>query len=654
MVENNNLSPREMEEESAELEVQGEVQAEEAEVVQAGEIGDVLEKPKASENGAEWEEEENMDMNMLYEETLKHIQEGEILSGTILSIGKDSVLVDVGYKSEGSIPLYEFSDHGKDLQVGETIEVYLEKREDSEGVIVLSREKAGKIKIWDEINRAYEGNESIEGTVLARIKGGLSVDIGLKAFLPGSQVDIRPVRNLDKLIGQKLKMKVIKLNRKRGNIVLSRRAILEEEREDSKKEILSSLAEGQILEGVVKNITDYGAFIDLGGIDGLLHITDMSWGRVRHPSDLYSVGDKVQVKVIKYDREHERVSLGAKQVTPDPWDDVDVKYLVSTTVGGKVVSISDYGAFIELEEGVEGLVHVSEISWDKRLKHPSKVVSIADNVEVMVLNVDKGNKRISLGMKQLQPNPWSTIKEKYPEGSVVEGKVRNITDFGAFVALEDGIDGLIHISDISWAKRVRHPSEILKKGQRVSAMVLNVDQGGERLSLGLKQLQVDPWEKVGEKYNVEDVVETRIVKLANFGAFAEIEEGIEGLIHLSQLSKKKINQPSEVVSLDDKVLAKIIKIDLEGKKIGLSLKACEGEMERAVSQTVPEEMEEVTEEPGQTIQGTEDAPLVNEAGLSISENQGNLPELEEEESSDEDSSEYPSKEDSRISNHDEG
>lgn len=608
MMENNNLQPREMEEDKAE-------EMEKVATVGGEAMATAEAEFEAAEDGAEMEEEEEEypSMDQLYEESLRHIQEGEILAGTIIHIGKETVMVDIGYKSEGTIPLYEFPDHGRDLRVGDTIEVYLEKKEDNEGGIVLSKEKANKIKVWDEINRAYENNEPIEGVVVARIKGGLSVDIGLKAFLPGSQVDIRPVRNLDKLIGQKLKMKVIKLNRKRGNIVLSRRMILEEERQESKREILACLEEGQVLDGVVKNITDYGAFIDLGGIDGLLHITDMSWGRVNHPSEIYSVGDRVKVKVIKYDRENERVSLGAKQITPDPWNEVETKYPIGSQVQGKVVSITDYGAFVELEEGVEGLVHVSELTWNKRIKHPSKIVSVGDRVEAVVLNVDRANKRISLGMKQLEPNPWSTIKEKYPIGSIVDGKVRNITDFGAFLALEDGIDGLIHISDISWAKRIKHPSEVLKKGQRISAVVLNVDQENERLSLGLKQLTPDPWEKVGKKYKVGDVVMARIVKLANFGAFAEIEEGIEGLIHLSQLSKKKVTQPNEVVSLNEEVQSKIIKIDLEGKKIGLSIKACQGEGERSEGRSkTSEEAEE--EESGLTF---EDIPGISPDGANL-------------------------------------
>jgi len=519
--------------------------------------------------GAESEEYQNIEE--LYEETLKNIREGEIVKGVIVQLDKDYALIDIGYKSEGVVPLSEFPNQGEDLKIGDEVEVYLEKMEDSEGQIVLSKEKADRIKIWDDLTRAYENNEVIEGTVITKIKGGLSVDIGLKAFLPGSQIDLRPIRNLDQLIGQKLRMKIIKLNRKRGNIVLSRRIILEEEREESRRDLLARLEEGQILEGVVKNITDYGAFIDLGGVDGLLHITDMAWGRIQHPSQLYSIGDKIKVKVIKYDRETQRVSLGVKQIQEDPWNKADIKYPVGTRVKGKVISIADYGAFIELEPGVEGLVHISELSWDKRIKHPSKILSPGDTVEAVVLSLDKENRRISLGMKQIEPNPWTVIKEKYPEGSLVEGRIRNITDFGAFLALDEGIDGLIHISDISWSQRIKHPSEVLKKGQKVQAVVLSIDQENERLSLGLKQLTPDPWEKIDQKYKVGDVVKAKIIKLTSFGAFAELEEGIEGLIHLSQLSRERISDPSEVVSLDDEVTARIIKIDRENRKMGLSL-----------------------------------------------------------------------------------
>lgn len=513
------------------------------------------------------------ELEQLYEESLKHIQEGEIVRGRIVQIERDTVLVDVGYKSEGIIDLDEFPDGGKDLQVGEEIDVLLEEKEDHEGQVVLSKEKANRIKIWDDISKKYDYDEVVEGIVLARIKGGLTVDIGLKAFLPGSQIDLRPVRNLDRLIGEKLQMRIIKLNKRRGNIVLSRRVLLEEERQQAKQQTLASLAEGQVVEGVVKNITEYGAFIDLGGIDGLLHITDMSWGRVGHPSELFAIGDQVKVVVLKFDQANERVSLGLKQMTPDPWADVETKYPEMERVSGKVVSITDYGAFVELEEGIEGLVHVSQMSWARRTRHPSKIVNIGDTIEAVVLNVDKDRKRISLGMKQIEPNPWTTVDERYPVGSEVEGTVRNLTDFGAFIALEEGIDGLIHISDMSWTQRVKHPSEVLKKGQDVKAIVLNVDKDNERLSLGLKQMEPDPWSLVTTNYHVGQDVRVKIVKVANFGAFAELEDGVEGLIHLSELSNERIGEPEEVVSVGQELDAKIIKIDAEARKIGLSIRA---------------------------------------------------------------------------------
>ena len=520
------------------------------------------------------------ELEQLYEESLKHIQEGEIVRGRVVHIGRDSVLVDVGYKSEGIIDLDEFPDQGRHLQVGEEVDVLLEEKEDSEGQVILSKEKANRIKIWDDISKKYDNNDVVDGVVVARIKGGLTVDIGLKAFLPGSQIDLRPVRNLDKLIGERLQMRIIKLNKRRGNIVLSRRVLLEEERQRAKEKTLASLAEGQIIEGVVKNITEYGAFIDLGGIDGLLHITDMSWGRVSHPSELFAIGDKVRVMVLKFDQEHERVSLGLKQMTPDPWMDVAEKYPETSRVSGKVVSITDYGAFVELEEGIEGLVHVSQMSWARRTRHPSKIVNIGDTIEAVVLSVDKDKKRISLGMKQIEPNPWTTVDERYPVGSEVEGKVRNLTDFGAFIALEEGIDGLIHISDMSWTQRVKHPSEILKKGQKVRAVVLNVDKENERLSLGLKQMELDPWTQVQTKYHVGQDVRVKVVKVTNFGAFAELEDGVEGLIHLSELSREKITDPEEVVSVSQELDAKIIKIDIETRKIGLSVRAFMEDNER--------------------------------------------------------------------------
>ncbi|MGE3540815.1 MAG: 30S ribosomal protein S1 [Candidatus Tectimicrobiota bacterium] len=520
------------------------------------------------------------ELAQLYEESLKHIQEGEIVRGRVVHIGRDSVLVDVGYKSEGVIDLDEFPDQGRHLQVGEEVDVLLEEKEDSEGQVILSKEKANRIKIWDDISKKYDNNDVVEGSVIARIKGGLTVDIGLKAFLPGSQIDLRPVRNLDKLIGERLQMRIIKLNKRRGNIVLSRRVLLEEERQRAKEKTLASLAEGQIIEGVVKNITEYGAFIDLGGIDGLLHITDMSWGRVSHPSELFAIGDKVKVMVLKFDQEHERVSLGLKQMSPDPWMNVAEKYPEASRVSGKVVSITDYGAFVELEEGIEGLVHVSQMSWARRTRHPSKIVNIGDTIDAVVLSVDRDKKRISLGMKQIEPNPWTTVDERYPVGSEVEGKVRNLTDFGAFIALEEGIDGLIHISDMSWTQRVKHPSEILKKGQKVRAVVLNVDKENERLSLGLKQMELDPWTQVQTRYTVGQDVQVKVVKVTNFGAFAELEDGVEGLIHLSELSREKVADPEEVVSVGQELEAKIIKIDVETRKIGLSVRAFMEENER--------------------------------------------------------------------------
>ena len=544
------------------------------------------------------------ELEQLYEESLKHIQEGEIVRGRVVHIGRDSVLVDVGYKSEGMIDLDEFPDQGRHLRVGEEVDVLLEEKEDSEGQVILSKEKANRIKIWDDISKKYDNNDVVDGVVVARIKGGLTVDIGLKAFLPGSQIDLRPVRNLDKLIGERLQMRIIKLNKRRGNIVLSRRVLLEEERQRAKEKTLASLAEGQIIEGVVKNITEYGAFIDLGGIDGLLHITDMSWGRVSHPSELFAIGDKVKVMVLKFDQEHERVSLGLKQMSPDPWMDVAEKYPETSRVSGKVVSITDYGAFVELEEGIEGLVHVSQMSWARRTRHPSKIVNIGDSIEAVVLSVDKDKKRISLGMKQIEPNPWTTVDERYPVGSEVEGKVRNLTDFGAFIALEEGIDGLIHISDMSWTQRVKHPSEILKKGQKVRAIVLNVDKENERLSLGLKQMELDPWTQVQTKYHVGQDVRVKVVKVTNFGAFAELEDGVEGLIHLSELSREKVTDPEEVVSVGQELDAKIIKIDVETRKIGLSVRAFMEDNERqevldvnrqatetvTIGDTAPEEM----------------------------------------------------------------
>jgi small subunit ribosomal protein S1 len=513
-------------------------------------------------------------MSQLYDETLKNFEEGEVVKGTIIRIQDSEVLVDVGYKSEGAIALSEFgSPNEVQIKVGDEVEVYLEKKEDNDGLIVLSKEKANKIKIWEEISKAYEEERIIEGRVVKRIKGGFTVDVGIPAFLPGSQVDLRPVRDMDSLIGQVIKLKIIKLNAKRGNIVLSRRILLEEEREAKKKETLKLLKEGQIMPGIVKNITEYGAFVDLGGMDGLLHVTDMSWGRIRHPSEMFMVGDRVEVVILKFDPVSEKISLGLKQKTPDPWENVVQKYPVGSRVRGKVVSLMDYGAFVELEEGVEGLIHVSEMSWTRKIRHPSKILAIGDVVDVVVLEVNQEKKRISLGIKQMEPNPWEQVEQKYKVGDIVKGKVRNLTDFGAFIELDEGVDGLAHISDLSWTQRIKHPSEVFKKGEVVEAVILNVDAKNEKLSLGIKQLQPDPWEEIPKKYPVGLTLKRKITRLTDFGAFVELEEGIEGLIHASELDTKKRATPHELLSVGDEVNMKVIRVDPEARKIGLSIRA---------------------------------------------------------------------------------
>jgi small subunit ribosomal protein S1 len=499
-------------------------------------------------------------------------EEGELVRGRVVHVGTSEVLVDVGYKSEGAIPIEEFHRHGTLPKVGDEIEVYLEAKEDSEGLIVLSKDKADKIKVWDSITQAYEKGAPIEGRVIEVVKGGLSVDVGVKAFLPGSQVDLRPVKNLATMIGHSIRARVIKLNRRRGNVVLSRRAVLEEEREEKKKHTLEVLAEGMVLTGTVKNITDYGAFIDLGGIDGLLHVTDMSWGRVGHPSEIFQVGDQVEVVVLHFDRESGRVSLGYKQKSSDPWERVEQTYAPGTKVRGRVVSLTNYGAFVELEAGVEGLVHVSEMSWTRRVRHPSKIVNVGDEVEVVVLDVNRAAKRISLGMKQVEPDPWATIDERYAIGSRVSGKVRNLTDFGAFIELEPGVDGLLHISDMSWTRNVGHPSEILKKGQEIESQILNIDKENKRISLGLKQIQPDPWTTVAQRYPMGSRVTGKVVRLTDFGAFVELEPGVDGLLHISQMAHRPISRPDEIVNVGDELGLLVIRVDPHERRIGLSLK----------------------------------------------------------------------------------
>ena len=510
------------------------------------------------------------------------LNEDALLSGRVLKITPQFVVVDIGYKSEGVVPLAELQDHEGNLTVqpGDEIAVMRGQGHTEEGYINLSHEKAQRLRAWDEIEKAYNDKASVKARIIDRIKGGLTVDIlGARAFLPGSQVDLRPVRNLDGLKGHDVDVRIIKLNKKRGNIVVSRKQLLEEEQTEKRTKTLEQLSEDAILTGTVKNLTDYGAFVDLGGIDGLLHITDMSWGRLTHPRDLVQVGDQIQVKVLKFDREKQRVSLGFKQLTPDPWLDASDRYPIGAHVHGRVISVTDYGAFVELEQGIEGLVHVSEMTWSKRMKHPSKLVNIGDEVEAVVLNVNPTERRISLGLKQLESNPWETLHEKFPVGTIVEGKVRNLTDFGAFIEIEDGIDGLVHVSNLSWTKRVKHPSEVLKKGDKVKAIVLAIEPEQRRLSLGVKQLQPDVWETFFDQHRVGDVIHGKVLRLASFGAFIEIADGVEGLCHNSEA----VDSHGAPIKLEpgQEFEFKIIKMNPTEKKVGLSIRAVGEEATRA-------------------------------------------------------------------------
>jgi small subunit ribosomal protein S1 len=509
----------------------------------------------------------------LYDETFKNIEEGTITEGRVIDIQRDRVVVDIGYKSEGMIPADQFSpEELEHLSVNDPVQVYIEQCEDADGNLLLSKEKADKMKVWEDLEVAHKDEKQVQGKVISRIKGGMIVDIGVKAFLPGSQIDLTPVRDLDGLVGKTYNFKIIKINHRRGNVVVSRRALLEETRDKRRQSTLSTLSEGQLIEGTVKNITDYGAFLDLGGIDGLLHITDISWGRVGHPSDMFSMGDRVEVLVLKYDRETGRISLGVKQKTPDPWTKVEEKYPARSRVKGKVVSLTDYGAFVELEPGVEGLVHVSEMSWTHEVRHPSKVVSVGDAIEAQVLHVDQHSRKISLGMKQTAPNPWDIIEDKYPEGTEIEGKVKSVTDFGAFVGLDEGVDGLIHISDMSWTKHIKHPSELFKKGQSVKAIILKIDKEKERLSLGFKQLISDPWSsEIPQRYRVGETTMGKVSKIADFGVFVELEGGVEGLIHVSEIGPDVQERLEEKFTVGQEVEAKIVKVDCDDRKIALSL-----------------------------------------------------------------------------------
>jgi len=540
-----------------------------------------VESPTEGEPKIEESMENLMDM---YEESFKRFEEGEVVTGRIISVDKDHVLVDIGYKSEGQIRIHEFKDEKGvvNAEVGDKVEVMVEWWDDEEERVVLSKEKAKNVKVWEDIKKSYDEEGTIDGVITSRVKGGFSVDIGVQAFLPGSQADLRPIRNLDDLVGNAYKFKILKYNRKRSNIVLSRRVILEEEREILRTATLAVIEEGKILDGIVKNITEYGVFVDLGGVDGLLHITDISWGRVKHPSELFTIGDEIKVKVLNFDIAKERVSLGMKQLTPDPWTTAAEKYAVGSRVTGKVVSLTDYGAFVELEEGIEGLIHVSEMSWTRKIRHPSKVVSVSEMVEAIVLDIKPDNRRISLGMKQVVPNPWDVVSEKYPVGTTIEGKIKNITDFGLFIGIDEGIDGLVHISDISWTKRIKHPSEVYKKGDTVQAIVLDIDKENERFSLGVKQLQSDPWDTVAERYEVGKEITGTITNLTDFGIFVELEEGIEGLVHVSEISKEKIKTPVGKFEVGDLLTAKVMNINTNERRIGLSIKRLEMDDEQGL------------------------------------------------------------------------
>ncbi len=530
----------------------------------------------SSQNPSSSIKEEEMNFKELYEQSLNQFQYGDIAKGKVVQIKDDRVMVDVGWKTEGFIPIDEVKDAGGNVlvSVGDAIDVFMDRR-DSEGNLVLSRDKASKVKIWDDIKNACDNDLIVKGVVVEKVKGGLSVDIGIVAFLPGSQVDVRPVRDLDKFVGQTLDFKVLKYDRKRNNVVLSHRSIAAQEREAEKQDILKNIQEGIIVEGVIKNITDYGVFIDLGGIDGLLHVTDISWGRIVKPSDVFQKGEKIQTKVLSFDPEKERVSLGLKQLIDNPWEKISDKYPVGALVEGKVVNVTDYGVFVELEPGVEGLVHISEMYWTREIKHPSKVLNVGDVIQVVVLEVNSQNKRISLSIKQTKPNPWEALKEKYPVGTVVHGVVRNITNFGVFVGIEDNIDGLIHVSDISWKHRVNHPSEFFKKGQEVEAVVLNIDVDNEKFSLGIKQIEKNPWDELSHKYTPGSVVTGKITNFTDFGIFMEIEDGIEGLVHISEISQKRVKTSSELYAIGDTVSAVIKSIDPKSKKIRLSIKEME-------------------------------------------------------------------------------
>ncbi len=529
----------------------------------------------------------------LFETRIKEFQEGDIISGKVVQITQDSVMVDIGYKSEGQVPIKEFldKDGAPTVKIGDDITVLLERREDESGLIVLSKAKADQFKVWDEIVESHDTGKSLEGVITQRIKGGFYVDIkGITAFLPGSQVDLKPVRNQDKIVGQHFEFRVLKYNKRKNNVIVSRRVILESRRDELKKATLETIHEGGVVEGVVKNITDYGAFIDLGGIDGLVHLTDLSWGKVTHPSQVLRIGDKVTVKVLKYDREEGKISLGLKQTKADPWVAVAEKYPIGSKVRGRVVNLTDYGAFVEIEEGLEGLVHISEMSWTK-LKHPSQKLKVNDLIDVKVLDIDPANKRISLGLKQVEPNPWDEVEKRYPKGTRIKGIVKNVTDFGIFVGIEDGIDGLVHVSDLSW-KKIKHPSELFKKGQEIEAVVLNIDSSNRRFSLSTKLLERNPWDGVESRYKPGMIVEGRVTSIADFGAFVVLEEGLEGLVHVSDLTRGK--KKGFDIHVGDIVEVEVLNVDPEDNKIGLSVRTVKKEAAMSEEDKEPEKSGKVS------------------------------------------------------------
>ena len=540
----------------------------------------ILDKPIELGGEADVTDEE---LDTLYDTTMQDFREGEVVKGRIVEVTDDRVLVDIGYKSEGTIALYEFSDP-KALKPGDTFDVFIEEPEDDEGMPVLSKIKADRIKNWAHIQDVYEDDGIIKGKIVRRVKGGLKVDIGIDAFMPASQLTWRPTGDLDRYIGDVLEMKIIKLTKRRRNVVVSRRKLLEEQRAGEKKDLLEKIEVGKVLEGEVKNITDFGAFVDVGGIDGLLHVTDMSWGRVKHPSNVVSVGDRVHVMVLNFDPQTERISLGLKQLTENPWKTAEERYPVGSVVRGRVVSMTDYGAFVQIEEGIEGMIHVSEMSWTRRVRHPSEVLSVGDEADVMILNVNPDEEKIALGLKQTQPNPWTEIEQRYPVGSTVKGIVRNLADYGAFVQIEEGIDGLLHVSDLSWTQKVNHPSEMLEKGQEIEVKILNIDPEQEKISVGMKQLENDPWEQIMQRHPINSDVEVEVAKLVSFGAFARLENGVEGLIHVSEIDDEPVQKPEDALSVGQTVKARVISVDKEERKIGLSIRAFKKGEERQIQE----------------------------------------------------------------------